>query len=180
MVSAVFQNLFSKKIVGTIQSGLPSIIQIEIRLLEGGDRQILRKQLSRTILYDIWDERYVIESHDTIQAAQAYTDFEKVKAMTSRMENVILVPKDILNRNATYQIRMRVGIIPISSRQGDKVTDWLLNPNQTEENLASEDRSSGFKLNLSSLISLFVGGDKSSKYVSSWHSAESFNINDLK
>lgn len=176
-VSAACENLFSKKIIATIQSGLPSIVQIEIKLLTSGDRQIVSKQIVRSITYDIWGERYLIDEEDT---TRVLTDFDRVKEMSSRIEDVVLASKDLLQNNTPYRIQIRAGIVPISSHQGDKVSDWLLDPNQTEESLASDDRASGFKFNLNNLVSFFVGGKKRSKYVSKWFSAEPFRISEFK
>ncbi|MFQ6112784.1 MAG: DUF4390 domain-containing protein [bacterium] len=176
-VSAVFQNLFSPKIVGTIQSGLPSIIEIEIKLRRAGKKSVLRKRMNRTISYNIWEERYSIQSEDTTQVCH---ELEQAKYLSSHLDHIALIRTSSLDTAARYAIQIRVGIIPISSRQGARVNDWLLDPNQTEEDLASEDRSSGFKLNLSNLISFFVGGRKRSQYNSNWHSSRTFTISELK
>jgi hypothetical protein len=176
-VSAVFQNLFSPKIIGTIQSGLPSIVEIEVKLLQENKRSILRKSINRSISYNIWEERYSIQSQDTTEICY---ELEKAKDLSSRLDHISLIQTSLLDAAAKYLIQIRVGIIPISSRQGARVADWLLDPNQTEEDLASEDRSSGFKLNLSNLISFFVGGKKRSQYSSDWYSSKTFRINELK
>ncbi|MFQ5639569.1 MAG: DUF4390 domain-containing protein [bacterium] len=176
-ISAVCDNLFSEKIIRTIQSGLPSIVQIEIKLLTGNGREILTKHILRSISYDIWSELYSVDEKDS---SKIYDDLAEVKKISSRIDNVILTPKNLLQNNVAYKIQMRVGIIPISSHQGDKVSDWLLDPNQTEETLASDDRASGFKFTLNNLVSFFVGGKKRSKYVSKWFSAETFRIRELK
>ncbi len=176
-VSAVFQNLFSPKIVGTIQSGLPSIVEIEIKLLREGKKSILHKHMSRSISYNIWEERYAIQSEDTTEFCN---ELEKAKYLTSRLNGFALIKSSLLDPAAHYLIQIRVGIIPISSSQGARITDWLLNPNQTEEDLASEDRASGFKFNLSNLISFFIDGKKHSRYISDWHSSKPFRLTELK
>jgi hypothetical protein len=176
-VSAVFQNLFSPKIVGTIQSGLPSIIEIEIKLLQEDKRSVLHKRFTRTISYNIWEERYTINSEDT---TNTFYDFEEAKKFSSEFKNLALIEKNNLDENAKYKFLIRVGIIPISTMQAEKVTDWLRDPNQSEEYLASDDRASGFKLNLNKLVSFFVGNKKRSQYSSSWYSSDAFRIKELK
>ncbi|HEX9653960.1 MAG TPA: DUF4390 domain-containing protein [bacterium] len=175
-VSANFVNLFSAKIVGTIQSGLPSIIQIEVRLKENDARQVAQRQLVRSISFNVWDNRYTIRDDST----RFLSDLEEVKNVSSRLEGVVIVTAAELRTSASYQLQVRVAIVPISSSQGKKVTDWLLDPNQTEETLASDDRAGGFKLNLSNLLSFFVGDKKQSQYSSDWHGSPTFRIDDLK
>lgn len=175
-VSAVCQNLFSDKIVGTIQSGLPAIVQIEIKLKDDRNKQIAQRQITRSISYNVWENRYTVAE----DSARFFSELEEVKKISSRVENVVLVSVQQLPPNMRFVIQVRAAILPISSTQGRKVTDWLLDPNQTEESLPSEDRTGGFKLNLSNLISFFVGGKKPSQYSSDWHSSHTFRLENLK
>ena len=177
MVSASFHNLFSKKIIGTIQSGLPSIVNVEVKLIEGEKNQIVHRLISRSISFDIWQERYAVA---TANRVRTFTNFENVKHVSSQLDNVFLVPDTLLEIHKQYNVRIRVAIIPISSRQGAKVDDWLIDPNQTEERLASEDRSSGFKFTLSNLVSFFVRDRRQSRYNSEWFSSKPFTTNTLK
>lgn len=176
LVSAVSKNLFSQKIVGTIQSGLPAIIQIEIKLMERGDKLIARQQITRTISYNLWEERYVIHEDTAVM----FTDFEKAQAFSSRLDTLAVIARSQLKATVSYYLQIRVGIVPISASQSEKVTAWLLDPNQTEERLASEERASGFKLNLNNLISFFVSGKKKSQYNSEWFSSRVFRLVELE
>lgn len=176
VVSADFKNLFSKKIVGTIQSGLPSIVEIQIKLLEG-TKQIVRKPISRSIEFDVWEERYVVRSPDT---TEVYFEFEKVKRATNRLLNAFLISKALLAATKNYTIQIRVGIVPISAHQANKVSYWLENPNQSEEAIASDNRSSGFSLNINKLVSFFVNKKKGSQFSSKWFSSRPFRLAELK
>ncbi|MCH8956808.1 DUF4390 domain-containing protein [candidate division KSB1 bacterium] len=176
LVSADFKNLFSRKIVGTIQSGLPSIVEIQIKLLEG-TKQIVRKPISRSIEFDVWEERYVVRSPDT---TEVYFEFEQVKQAANRLLNVVLISKGLLTANQTYTIQIRVGIVPISAHQANKVSYWLENPNQSEEAIASDNRSSGFSLNINKLVSFFVNKKKGSQFSSKWFSSRPFRLAELK
>lgn len=176
VVSADFKNLFSRKIVGTIQSGLPSIVEIQIKLFEG-TKQIVRKPISRSIEFDVWEERYRVRSPDT---TQVYFEFEQVKQAANRLMNVFLISKALLAATKNYTIQIRVGIIPISAHQANKVSYWLENPNQSEEAIASDNRSSGFSLNINKLVSFFVNKKKGSQFSSKWFSSRSFRLAELK
>jgi len=176
VVSADFKNLFSKKIVGTIQSGLPSIVEIQIKLLEG-TRQIVRKPISRSIEFDVWEERYLVRSPDT---TQVYFEFEQVKQASNRLLNAFLISRALLAAAKNYTIQIRVGIVPISAHQANKVSYWLENPNQSEEAIASDNRSSGFSLNINKLVSFFVSNKKGSQFNSKWFSSRPFRLAELK
>lgn len=172
-VSADLENLFSDRIVGTIQSGLPSIIQVEIKLKDARKKTLFRKLIFRKISYDIWEERYRIEVEDS---SQVFASFAAVTQQSSRLEHEDLTPPARLRADQQYVIEIRAGIVPISSAQAEKVTDWLLDPNETEEYLASENRASGFELNINKLVSFFVSSRKKSTYTSDWYSSKKFRI----
>lgn len=176
-VSAVFKNLFSRKIIGTIQSGLPSIIQIEIKLTDLDKKNIAHAFISRTIKYDIWEEQYYVEWGDT---TLTFANLDKVMETCGQLQNAALAQTGVLNPRLKYVIQMRVAIIPITTKQADKVSSWLLNPNQTEESVASQNRASGFKMNLNKLVSFFLGSKKKSRYSSEWRSSKPFTPIDLK
>ena len=175
-VSARFENLFSDKIVGTIQSGLPSIVQVEIKLVDARNKVVTRRALTRTISYDIWNEVYTIQGEDSTAHV---TTFQQVQALVTRLRNLAVTPVQKLTRAMPYRLQLRVGIIPISARQAHKVSDWILNPNQTEESVASQDRSTGFKFTLSNLVSFFMGSNRSPRYVSNWFSSQRFRLEEL-
>jgi hypothetical protein len=176
-ISATLHNLFSRKIIGTIQSGLPSIINAEVKLMDNVKKQVLHKLISRSISYDIWEEEYSLATEETVKT---FRDFESVKRAGSRLTQFPLIAANFLRAQAIYSVRIRVAIIPISAGQGAKVNEWLLYPNQTEEGFASDDRSSGFKFTLGNLISFFVRDRRRSRYNSDWFSSEPFTLGEIK
>jgi len=175
--SAKFKNLFSRKIIGMIQSGLASIIQIEVKLLESGKKSVYREKFVRTISYNLWEERYTIQSEDT---TIIINEIDAAIQIGSRIEDKVLVNDSLLQTTFNYAIQVRVQIIPISMPQGDKISDLMENPTQTEEALASQERSSGFQFNVSSLVSFFAGRNKPQEYRSGWHTSKPFRIDDLR
>ncbi len=175
-VSAVFENLFSDKIVATIQSGLPSIVQVELKLEEMGGRTVMRKRLGRRIAYDIWNEVYTVEDEDSSRTCRT---LEEVKSLGNRLNQRALIALRKLDSRKTYRLEVRVGIVAISAQQSRKVSDWILNPNQTEEAVASQDRTAGFKFTLGNLVSFFMGEGKGSRYVSDWYTSPAFRLPDL-
>jgi len=174
-VSAAFLNLFSEKIVGTIQSGLPSIIDIEIKLTDSRKKKTALS-FSRTLQYDIWNEQYFVDDGDSIQT---FSDFKTVQKNYSRLDFYPVSVLSPISGSLEYLIEFSVAIVPITTRQADKFSNWLLDPNQTEENVASDNRAGGFKMNLNKLVSFFVSGKKRSRYRSQWHSLK-FKLEDIR
>lgn len=176
-VDAIINNLFSPKIVGTIQSGLPSIFEYEVKLLQENEKSRFYKFIRKSVAYDIWEESYTIRSPDT---SIVLKNFDLVKKEITHLQKLKLIKISSLSPDIRYILKIRVRVIPISTVQGDKIVDWLKDPNQTEEELPSENRSSGFKLNLSKLVSFFIGSNKSHRNSSEWFTSKPFNLEILK
>ena len=176
-VSAHFSNLFSRRIVGTIQSGLPSIIEVDIRLIDNANHNVARRRLSRSLSYDLWEERYTLTFGDS---TLAFKDFEAVKAFCNRIDSEVVAPLHRLQPGKRYRLKLRVAIVPITARQVEKVSNWLEDPNQSDEYIASDERASGFQLNLNKLVSFFVSSRKRSVFSSTWFSSPEFTVNDLQ
>jgi len=175
-VSAEFVNLFSDKIVSTIRSGLKSVIQIEIQVRNDAQKDVFHKRILRTISFDIWEQRYAVSDADTTRFV---TEFSDAKRLGGRLQDKLLIPVARLNQTGKFFIRMKVGINPISSRQAARASDWLLDPNQRQEYVASENRSSTFEINLNRLVSFFISSRKQSDYISDWFVSPVFRMSDL-
>ena len=158
------ENLFSKKITGTIQSGLPCIVEIEIVLQENG-KKIVQKTDFKRILYNLWEEKYEIRTEDT---TVVFSELQQVIRQCSDSAVVRLSDHSLLQPNSTYVLKVRVSIAPISNIQSQKLENWLREPNYTESDITSEEQTSGFKLNISQLVSFFIGGGKRRENVSPW------------
>ncbi len=173
-ISASIENLFSRKIVSTIQSGLSSIIRFEINVAESGGPTIFDKSIIYSISYDIWDERYQIEKSDTT----IYFDtFEQATSHGSAISGLKLFHSGLLDAGKIYYIKIRAQILPISAEQGHKAVEWLRNPEQPDEILLSGGRTSGFQLNVDKMLSFFIGRKSRLQHRSDWFKSRHFSIN---
>ncbi|RMD98642.1 MAG: DUF4390 domain-containing protein [Calditrichaeota bacterium] len=168
-------HLFTPRVVGTIQSGLPAIVELEVKLYRNKHRQIRHKRLFIKIAYNIWNERFIIQAQDT---TKILTDFEKTKREASRINRLLLANALPPEANARFLVKIRASITPISSLQNQKLAGWLQEADQTSEDITSSERSSGFKLNISKLISFFVGDQRKRGNVSEWFEY-AFQLSDL-
>ncbi|MFQ5631963.1 MAG: DUF4390 domain-containing protein [bacterium] len=175
-VNVRIENLFSPKVVGTIQSGLPSVVFVELTLQEINGRRILRKRILQSISYNIWEERYTIQRDSTEESLQ---DFSLVKEHSSTIKEIYLIGARFLRAGAKYSVKVRAGISPISSLQSEKLSSWLQESDETQSDIVAQERSSGFKFNLSKLVSILVGGNKRSGNSSPEHVFE-FRLADIE
>ena len=147
-VSATFKNLFSRKTTSTIQSGLPSLIQIDFKIIEIGHKNVIRKNFIQSITYNIWDEQYIIQSEDT---TLTLNEFSSVIDYCTHLDHKILTKQSTIKTTSQYLIEMRIEIIPISAQQGEKIQNWIRKSDQTSPLLKSDQSSSTLELNVGKL-----------------------------
>ena len=174
-ISAECENLFSKKCESTLQSGLRSSIHIYFKILESGEKCVFSDTLSHFISYDFWQGHYTIRSEDT---TITYTDLENVKQHVCLVKNNNLMKESQLKPTVEYHIDVRFEIVPISSEDVNKMTEYLENPDRMGTNLPSEKKSDGFRINVNKIFSQLVSGRKP-KNDSGWQSSNRFKINEL-
>jgi len=169
-VSARFVNLFSSKVTGTIQSGLPAIVQIEIKL-ESGRKKIFRKSVTKTIEYNIWENRYKVSCNNQVSF---FSDFERVRKSTCDLRNQQFIHKQNLISGKPYVLQIRVSVTPISELSASLFTFWLRESNELGLILDSKKARSNFNLN--NLIWFFINRKKPSQYRSGWRSSKTFRL----
>ncbi|MGH7456686.1 MAG: DUF4390 domain-containing protein [bacterium] len=172
-VSVQLADLFSPKIANTIRSGLPAVIRFDFRLVEEPNREARQITRSVRILYDVWSERYRIAINGQEQIASTFAEMEK---FCTGFEAEKLLPLAQLSPQKTYKLRLQVAVIPISAKQDQQLRDWLEASDATEESAPGEDRATGFRLNLSKLVSFFWGKKERPFGTSEWAESSSFRV----
>ena len=158
------ENLFAPKIVSTIRSGLPAIVQHDFRLLADG-KEKARALQAIEVKYDIWAQRYRLAFPDTVYFAPALADVEK---MLSDFETPAFLQALVRADAASYRLRLRVAVIAISAEQSRQLLERIASSDFEGGSSAAEAGRSGFSLNLNDLISFFFGGEQRAHGLSEW------------
>lgn len=151
-------NLFSRKVLGTIQSGLPAVMAIEVELAEREGRRLLKKNFTYHISYNIWEERYTLR-HDS-----SVTGFHDLEALTQRLRkpaDLFLVHTTQLIPEKTYRVELRAAIRLILAGQSKKLNTWLGDSGEMQNDISGEERDWGFRFNLTKLVTFLIGGEHS-------------------
>ena len=172
-VSAQLAELFSPKIISTIRSGLPAVIRFDFRLVEEPDREVQQILRSRRILYDLWSERYQIDFNHHQQIVASFSEVEKKCANFEEAELFLL---SRLSPQKTYRLRLQVAVIPISTKQDQQFREWIETSGVPEESSPGEDPASGFRFNLSKLLSFFLGKKDRPFGASEWATSPLFRV----
>jgi len=160
--------LFSEEIVGTVQSGLPAVVELLYSLV-GRDDKALESGLDTIALrYDVWENIYFVERADT---TSRFSSFAAMASTVQTLRRVTIVPLSALRPNTEYAIRLSVAIHPLQGRGQEEIAGWV------GENVRSGSEGSLREqvLNLNDLIEHFFARDKNPANRSDWYRTEFFN-----
>ncbi len=160
------ENIFNPKISGTINSGLPCLVEVQVELYDHRGRVVRRLVQPFRISYNIWEEKYQLESPDS---TVIFTDFSRLRKHFTLFRSAGIVAQAGLKPSQSYRLRVRIGVAPISSRQSRKLSGWLdSSGKKDQDDITSEEQSSGFRVNVSLLVSWFLGNSKKHTHYSPW------------
>jgi hypothetical protein len=164
------ENLFAPKIVSTIRSGLPAIVQHDFRLQAENGKEKARALQSLEVRYDIWAQRFRLAFPDTVRFAATFDEAEKML----RDFEIPALFTPVLDRSSAFRLRLRVAVIPISAEQNRQLLERLAANDSETGNTTTEAGRSGFSLDLSSLISFFFAGEERAYGASAWAASPLF------
>ncbi|MCA9733321.1 MAG: DUF4390 domain-containing protein [Deferribacteres bacterium] len=164
-VRFVLAPFFTQKVSGTIQSGLPSVLEIELTIRDEQNNRVAEFVVLRRISYNIWDEKYRLDSADTTLYFKSFTDLQKACLLLKSAPFVKLATFAI---GENYKLHVRAGLKLISSLQTRKLAGWLDKSYQETETISSDESSSGFRLSLGALVSMFMGDSAEKTAKAGW------------
>jgi Domain of unknown function (DUF4390) len=129
LVSFSYLDVFTTKVKKQLSSGLPTRAIIEINLeKEGTETPLAYWVRSTQIVYDLWEERYLVtvEDNNGRRRASARTAAESIKlAGTLRKEKIVklagLPP-------GNYRLRIHIEVNPVSKEMVENIRRWLARP----------------------------------------------------
>jgi hypothetical protein len=159
--------LFSERIVGTVQSGLPAVVDLFFDLAALGGGTIREDVRSFTLRYDVWGDTYSIEGPDT---TLSFATFAGMQRAIEHVRGVRLAPFGAFDPGRSYRLRMSVMISPLRGVDRDKIAGWV------SENMRSSEDDSWREqvLNLNDLISHFFSRERGDVNRSGWYESAFF------
>lgn len=152
--------LFSGAVEQTLLSGLPVLIEEHYQYFNRDDQPLAAAIQKYSIRYDIWEDIFILEG------ANIQRTFPSIDSLTvwwnPRQDVFVTAAPQTASSVASY-IRIDLRIILLGRSQSEQLKDWILNSQETEERLPTQDRNTGFTLNLNRLLSWFFRKDDISK-----------------
>ncbi len=158
------RDIFSRKLLKPLLAGTPLEVQISAEVQTDNYSPATVRKLSGLVEYDVWEEFFLV--HGFGRAAKKFTGQSELVEWISSYQDLSVAARAQLSDNLNYRVGVKLRVRLLSPGQGEQLKEWLRKSNQTEEDLASQERSTGFRLNLSELVQLFFAReDKPEEYV---------------
>lgn len=168
--------LFSGSIKQTLLSGLPVLVELQPRLegdnLAEGSVPSGKYQLS----YDIWEDQFTMQSAG---GKHTFSSLDALQAWWNPLAELALLSLNKLKNASEFRLEINLRVILLTRSQSKKMKNWVLNAAETEENIPSMNRDTGFTLNLNQVVSLFLNKSDIGESFEVQGKSELFKIDDL-
>jgi hypothetical protein len=163
----VTRGLFPERIVGTVQSGLPSVVELFYHLMESGGGSFQRGVHSFSLQYDVWNDAYSVTWQDSTVSLPS---LEAMRSMIEHMRGITLVPVDRMLPDHSYQVEMSVAVSPLQGTDKRTMAGWI------RENVGGRTEGSWHEqiLNVNDLIAHFFSSEEDSPMRSEWFQSAVF------
>lgn len=172
------ENIFQEKILQTLLAGIPLDIGIKLRLLDQEQNEVSQRGFNCKVTYDVWEEHFWL--HDYQQNTINFNELEALQTWSKTINNLGLVSQNILLLQDRYIINVEMRIVVLGALENQQLKWWIENSDQTEEDVASRERSTGFRLNLNQLVQMFFSQEKSDETFVITQSSGFFTLSELK
>lgn len=153
-VRIAYQGLFQNEIRKTLLAGLPVLLDLDIRLTDSRQQSLVNMREVIQINYDVWEEFFSVSLPG--KKSRKFSELASLQQWLAHFESRGLQALSGLSETDSYGINVQTRLILLSRKQNRQLNWWLQNGQQTEEDLPSRDRSTGFKLDLTKLVQIFV------------------------
>lgn len=164
--------LFSEQIAGTVQSGLPAVVELLYSLASRKDETVKRGIHSYELRYDVWEDVYTIKVSDSVTS---YDTFDKMGGAVEALKRVAIVPLNHIDVSSEYTIQFSVSVHPLQGTEQRKIEGWV---SETVRGRAGGSWREQV-LNLNELVHRFFSREKGTSNHSEWYRTEFFSPRSL-
>lgn len=160
-------NLFTERIVGTVESGLPAVVELLYRVHNADNKRVRRGLHSYELVYDVWDDVYSLDRGDTLIV---YDGFDAMRAALERLQGVAVAPVADLGAEERYTVEFSISVHPLRGTEEEQIVGWV-----DEQVLGQSSRSWHERvLNVGDLVHGLFSRDRDHSVRSEWYRTAAF------
>jgi len=171
------QQLWEGKIAKSLLAGIPLDIQLDMILLNPENEVISQRSYLGEVVYDVWEEKFALLNLGIFPSH--CNSIADLRSWFEQIEGLGLNPLKSLVPDVSYQLRIDFSVLILNKKQNQELKRWMQSADQTEEEFASRERSTGFRLNINQLVQLFFSGDEEPEKFQVSGSSAPFTLMDL-
>ena len=165
------------KITRNLLAGIPLDLRLVISLLNAEQQLTLQRSFTGLMVYDVWEEKFSLQGLNIFPAS--FSQFSDLKDRFAEIKEVGVCPIETLLPQMRYQLQIDFSVLLLNKKQNQELERWMQTAELTEEEFASSERSTGFRLNLNQLVQLFFSGNKEPEKFQVSDSSLPFTVEDL-
>jgi hypothetical protein len=164
--------IFSERIAGTIQSGLPAVVELLYRLVRDEGGTAIRGLHAYELRYDVWEDRYSMKGDS---GTTEFASFEGISNSIEHLRSVAIIPIARLDRDAAYAVQFSIAVHPLQGMERERIAGWVGEQMRND----ADDSWRENVLDLNDLIQHFLSREKDTANRSPWYQTEFFKPGDL-
>jgi len=148
--------LFSERIVGTVQSGLPAVMEVIYAFETRGGKTVGSGVHSFELSYDVWEDVYTVTAGDSTETFTGPGGLDDLNAYVEFLRAVLVAPVDHLDPSLEYTLLITIAVHPLTGSEEQRVEGLV------EESVGVRSHQSWREqlLSINELINRFFSRDK--------------------
>lgn len=151
-------NLPGARLASSLESGLPSAIQMDLSLFDERERVVGERRVFLRIAFDLWEEVFRVEGAGPVR------DFADLPSLRGFLASIPRLPVSPLAGLATaepHRIRVGMRLHPVAPRETERLGDWVAGRSPRGDGGETDDTDGReVSVGLGELIRFFYKGAK--------------------
>lgn len=112
----------SAEAIRSMEGGLPSSVDLSLRLLDDRSRLLFKNQISFRIAFDLWDEVFRVDSP---VSSRRFDTIVAVERFMAGIDSVPIAPWEALDSEGIYRIEVEMIHYAIAPAQATRIGEWI-------------------------------------------------------
>ena len=116
------QHLPGDRIASSLESGLPSAIEMRLDLRDARDRTIGESVVFYRVAFDLWDEIFRVEGPG---ADRTFADLDALEQFLDDLPRLPVASIGGLEMDARHRVRVACRLHPVAPRETEQLGEWV-------------------------------------------------------
>ncbi len=153
--SLVTSDLPGERITSSLESGLPSAVEMALDVLDGRDRVVAGNRISFRIAFDLWEEIFLVEG---VGDVRNFADLDSLAGFFDVLPRLPVTPIAGLEPGARHRVRVGLELHPLAPRESRRLGAWVAGGENREREEVPGSDTREVSVSLGEVIRFFYRG----------------------